>query len=226
VKRRLVVLAGGIVLLMVAGWGTPHLLRRLVFFRVRQVELAGLRYLAPEQVLRSLALAPNRNLFDASGPLAERAAALPGVERVRVRRRLPATLRLEFVERPPVAFVPGPEGMVTLDADARPLPYDPTVTAFELPVIRRVDRAVVRVLALVRATDSLLYHRVDAAWVGSHETIVLALEEGTVLLRDGPTPGEIRAVEAVRRHLAERGEAFAELDGRFVGWVVVRRERA
>jgi cell division septal protein FtsQ len=226
VKRKAVVLAGGVALVLVAWWGSPHLLRRVAFFRVRQVELVGLRYLAPEQVLQSLALAPDRNLFDPSGPLVGRATALPGVEWVRVRRRLPATLRLEFAERVPVAFVPGPEGMVALDADARPLPYDPTAAAFELPVIRRADTTIARVLALVRATDSLLYDRVDAAWADSPETIVMALEEGTVLLRDGPTSGEIRAVEAVRRHLVERGETFAELDGRFRGWVVVRREPA
>lgn len=216
----------GAVALGGAVWGTPRVLRRVTFFRVRQVELVGLRYLAPEDVLRALALAPDRNLFDPSRPVAERAGALPGVERVRVRRRLPATVRIEFRERDPVAFTPGPQGMVALDAAARPLPYDPTATGFDLPVIRRPDTTLARVLALVRATDSVLYGRVDAAWVEARATVVLAMEEGAVLLRDEPTPAEIRAVETVRRHLANRAEPFAALDARFAGWVVVRRERA
>jgi hypothetical protein len=53
------------VVVLAAGWvGVPWLLRRLDFFRVRQIELVGVRYLAPDAVIGSLALAPGASVFD------------------------------------------------------------------------------------------------------------------------------------------------------------------
>lgn len=193
---------------------------------MRQVELVGLRYLAPEQVLATLRLAPDRHLFDPVGEIERRAEAIPGVERVSVTRRLPGTLRLTFVERVPVAFAPGPAGLVPLDADARPMPYDPALTGFDLPVLDRPDSVLVQALAQVRVADSVLFQRVDAARRGRGGMVVLELGTRQILLQPMPTIDEIRAVETVRRHLVRSGRAFDVLDARFDGWVVVRRGRA
>lgn len=203
----------------------PLALRQVAFFRVRRVELVGLRYRSPESVLTALGLEPDRNVFENNGTVARRATALPGVERVRVERRLPGTLRLVFVERLPVAFVPAPEGLVAVDAEGEALPYDPAATGLDLPLIRQLDSVLVRTLALVRVTDSALFQDVDAARRGAHETVILELERQHVLLRAIPTTFDIRAVGAVRRHLGETRRPFDELDVRFAGWVVVRRGR-
>ena len=117
-KRRMVLsLASGAVA-VTALLVTPLLLRRLDFFRVRQVELLGVRYLSPDAVLEALALQPDQNLFDDLKAMEERALRVAGVTSSRVVRRLPGTLRVVVTERMPMAFAPGPQGFVTLGARA------------------------------------------------------------------------------------------------------------
>ena len=53
-----------------------------------------------------------------------------------------------------------------------------------------------------------------------------ALGAGRIRLSVPVNPEVVRAVSAVRRDLMARGSVWAELDGRFRGWVVVRREAA
>lgn len=214
---------GALVLLPVAAWLSPLALRRVDFFKVRRVELVGVRYLAPETVLEALKLEPDRNLFDDNGPPERRAGAIPGVVRANVRRRLPATLRVELVERVPVAFVPGDSGLVPLDEEARVLPYDPAESGLDLPIVPLIEPAVVRALGVVRLADSALYQEVVAARRGGRNTIILELEQQQVLLQEIPDVGDIRSVEAVRRHLVANGRPFDQLDARFAGWVIVRR---
>jgi cell division protein FtsQ len=226
VRRRITLAVVALCAIGVAVVSAPLALRQVRFFGVRQVELVGLRYLAPEQVLATLRLAPDRHLFDPLGEVERRAEAIPGVERVSVTRRLPGTLRLTFVERVPVAFAPGPAGLVPLDADARPMPYDPALTGFDLPVLDRPDSVLVQALAQVRVADSVLFQRVDAARRGRGGMVVLELGMRQILLQPMPTIDEIRAVETVRRHLVRSGRAFDALDARFAGGVVVRRGRA
>lgn len=225
-SRRLVLACLLLIVVIATAGFAPRALRRMEFFRMRQVELVGLRYLAPEQVLATLDLAPGHHLFDPTGEIEQRAEAIPGVVDVKVQRRLPGTLRLVVAEQVPVAFAPGPAGLVPLDAECRPLPYDPAVSGFDLPLVPRVDSIVVRALALVRTADSSLFQEVDAARRGAGGTVVLELGAHRVLLRATPTRYEIHAVETVRKQLIRSGRHFEALDARFAGWVVVRRGRA
>lgn len=225
--RRRLRCAAVLVLVGAALWAAaPLALRQVPLFHVRRVELVGLRYLSPERVLEALAIAPNRNLFDGVRALERRAAAVPGVVRVRVERRLPGTLRVAFVERVPVAFVPAGDGLVAVAEDGALLPYDPAATGLDLPLVRQADSLVVRTLALVRTADSALFQDVQAARLGGDDTVILELGRERVLLRATATTFDIRAVEAVRRHLGAAGRRFDELDVRFAGWVVVRRSGA
>ncbi|UCF41065.1 MAG: FtsQ-type POTRA domain-containing protein [Gemmatimonadota bacterium] len=224
-KRRLV-LFGLLVLVVIATAGfAPRALRHVEFFRMRQVELIGLRYLAPDQVLATLNLGPVQHLFDPTDDIERRAEAIPGVVDVEVQRRLPGTLRFVFAEEVPVAFAPGAAGLVPLDGACRPLPYDPALTGFDLPLVQRVDTLVVRALALVRAADSSLFHEVDAARRGAGGAVVLELGGRSVLLPAVPTRSDIYAVGAVRDQLMRSGRPYQALDARFAGWVVVRRGR-
>ncbi len=225
-KRRLVLFCLLVLVVIATAGFAPRALRRVEFFRMRQVELVGLRYLAPEQVLTALDLGPAHHLFDPTDAIERRAEAIPGVVDVKVQRRLPGTLRLVVAEEVPVAFAPGPAGLVPLDAECRPLPYDPAVSGFDLPLVPRVDTVVVRALALVRTADSTLFQEVDAARRGAGGTVVLELGEHRVLLRAAPTRNEIHAVGTVREQLMRSGRPFEALDARFAGWVVVRRGRA
>lgn len=225
-KRPALLFAGAAVLLLGGVVLSPLALRQLTFFGVRRVELVGTRYLAPEQLVARLGLAPDQNLFDDTGEIARRVERVGGVVSARVERRLPGTLRITVVERVPVAFAPAPDGLVPLDASGRALPYDPAATGLALPLVPRADSLVLGALAQVRAADSALYQDVDAAQRGEAGAVLLEVGQRRVMLRGRSTIEEVQAVAAVRRHLAASGRPYAELDARFEGWVVARRSRS
>jgi cell division septal protein FtsQ len=220
--RRRVWLALSVLVVAAGVLALPTALRRTGFFRIRQVELVGLRYQQPDSVLARLGLEAERHLFQSVRAIEERARAMPAIAAVRVKRRLPGTLRIVVEERRPVAFVPSQTGMIAVDGDASPLAYEPAVTGFDLPLIERADSVVVGTLAAVRATDSLLYRRVSSARRGDGDAVILELESEWVVLRGVPTTLDIVAVETVRRHLEARGLGFDRLDARFPRKVFVR----
>lgn len=225
-KRRALLFGGGLVLLFAGLAGGALALRHMSFFRVRRVELVGTRYLSPERLVQRLGLRPDQNLFDDTGRIARQAEQVAGVVSARVERRLPGTLRIVVVERVPLAFAPGPNGLAALDAEGRALPYDPAATGLELPLVPQADSLVLGALAQVRAADSTLYQEVQAAQRGPAGSVILDLGQRRVLLRGHPAPAEVEALAAVRRQLAATGRPYAELDARFAGWVVARRSRS
>lgn len=225
-NRRVAVALVAIVL-VVSAWAVPASLRRMPFFRVRQVELIGVRYLAPDSVLEHLGLSRTQNLFDEAAPIVTRAEQMGGVVSATVNRRLPGTLRVTIVERVPVAFAPGPKRLVAMDGHGNALPYDPTASSLDLPMVARADSLLLRSLAVVRAADSTVFHDVDGARrrTARGGDVVLDMSKGArrVLFDGAPTPDDVRTVSAVRRHLAQTGRPYRELDARYRGWVVARR---
>ena len=206
-------------------FGLPPLLRGLVFFRVRQVEIAGLQYLDPANVIAALKLSPRASVFDDPAPLRRRVYAMPGVDAVHVGRRLPGTLRVELREAVPVALASRGAALALLDARGRVLPFDPLRSAPDLPLAANGDARVTGVLARVRDSDPDLFARIGAAWRVGPDVV---LEVGGRRLWFGAqvSAEDIRAVTAVEQALARSGRPYQELDGRFAGQVIVRRTRA
>jgi hypothetical protein len=81
----------------------------------------------------------------------------------------------------------------------------------------------VGVLALVQAVDPALFQRITGARSSKRGDVLLELGAHRVLLRRDARPEVIRAVALVGQDLAATGRAYAELDARFAGQVVVRR---
>jgi len=134
--------------LLVLSWlGAPFVLRRLAMFRVRQIELVGVRNLAPDAVIAALRLGPRASVFGDTRLLADRVRGLAGVAEARVVRRLPAVLSVELREVEPAALVVAPRGsgrgLVAVDAAGRPLPFDPARSGLDLPIAASGDSAVV-----------------------------------------------------------------------------------
>jgi cell division septal protein FtsQ len=199
--------------------------REIGFFRLRQVEITGPRYLEPAFVLDRLGVERDRNIFDPLGSLRERARAIPGVVEAEVSRRLPGTVRVRVTERAAVAFARGDSGLVALDAAGQALPYDPSRTGFDVPVLEQADSGITRVLDLVRREHPTLYGDVDAVRRGPAESIILELGDRRVWLSVRSNTRHLQELETVRHHLDQNAIPFQELDARFDGWVVVRRER-
>ena len=212
-RRALVGLAGSGVLTLL--WlGAPFALRRLRVFRVRQVELVGVRNLAPDAVIAALRLGPGASVFSDTRLLADRVRGLAGVAEARVVRHLPA------------ALTPGPRGtrLVAVDAAGHPLPFDPARSGLDLPIAASGDSGVVGVLALIQSVDPALFQTITGARRMARGDVLLEVGSRRVLVRRDAGPEVIRAVVLVAQDLAARGRSYVELDARFAGQVVVRRK--
>lgn len=204
---------------------SPHLLRRLDFFRVRRVEISGLHYLEAPKVVAALRLSRSASIFDDPAPLTRRVQALPGVIEAEVGRRAPGTLRVILREAMPVALTPKLDRLAMVDAAGRVLPFDPLASSPDLPVLIGGGAQVTGALARVRDFDPALFARIDAAWrVGPD--VVFEVDGRWLWFGPQPTAEDIRAVTAVEQTLARQGRKFQELDGRFAGQVIVRWSRA
>lgn len=214
--------AGAVAVGLGVSFGGPALGRQLEFFRVRRVEFVGMRYQKPSAALAALELQRTASVFDNLDLLARRAARIPGVEQAEVERRFPGTLIVRVRESAPVALVPRARGRLALmDSAGRVLPFDPAYSAPDLPIVARVEARVGQLLRRMQQVDPALFARVaTAARLGND--VALIVDGRRVLLRSDASAEEMRAVMAVAQDLARKGEAYAELDGRYSGYVVVR----
>jgi cell division septal protein FtsQ len=201
--------------------GAPKVLHRLDFFRIRRVEIAGLQYLPPAKVIAALELGSEASVFDDLSAAGGRVRAVPGVTSAVVRRRLPGTLEIELVEAVPVALTPRSGGMALLDSSGKVLPFDPAVSAPDLPVAASADARVARVLASVQEYDPVLFARVRMAW-RVRDDVLLDVDGRRLWFGPEVTAEDIRAVMAVAQDLARQGRKYHELDGRYAGQVIVR----
>ncbi|MGH7530363.1 MAG: cell division protein FtsQ/DivIB [Gemmatimonadales bacterium] len=219
---------GSAVLVMMALWSAaPALLRRLAFFRVRQVEVVGIRFLDPDAVLGALELGPRASVFDDTEALAERLrrSGVRGIADVRVVRRLPGALQVIVREVEPVALVVAPRGnLLVVDAAGAELPFDPARVGagLDLPIVRGADTAVVGVLARIQAFDPALFRAIDAARRVSRDVLLECGPHRVLLTRDAG-PEVVQAVALVTKDLAAKARPYAELDARYAGQIVVRR---
>jgi cell division septal protein FtsQ len=209
-----------------AGWlVVPFGLRHLEFFRVRRVEIVGLKYLDAAKVVGAAKIPPRASVFDDLEPVAARLRTLRGVAGAGVSSRAPGTLRIELREAQPVALTPKGDRLAIVNDRGEVLPFDPLASAPDLPVLIGGGELVARALARAKQFDPALYARIDAAWrVGPD--VVFEVGGRWFWFGSGLTAEDIRAVTAVEQALARNGRAYQELDGRFAGQVVVRKARA
>lgn len=212
---------GGLAVVGAAWLGGPRLLRRLEFFRVRRIEIAGARYLAPRTITGALALGRDASVFDDLGVMEGRLRALPGVRAAGLGRRLPGTLIVTLTETEPVALIPRRGALTPVDDRGRVLPYDPAQVVPDLPIATSADSGLTRVLATVRTTDPALFSQIASA-ARVRDDVVLDLDGRRFWFTANATVEDVRAVTAVAQDLARRERSYRELDGRFAGQVIVR----
>jgi cell division septal protein FtsQ len=213
---------GALAITALLWYAVPGVLRRLDFFRVRRVEIAGIHYLAPATIIAALGLDARSSVFDDLEAPRRSLRLIPGVRSADLNRRLPGTLEVMVEEAVPVVLAPGGARLALFDSSGQALPFDPAVSAPDLPIAASADRSIARVLATVRASEPGLFDRIEAAWrVGGD--VVLDLGGWRIWFGPAPTAEDIRAVMAVVQDLARQRREYAELDGRFAGQVIVRR---
>src|SRR5207245_1681544 len=189
--------------LLALGWLAAPLVRRHVaFFQVRQIELLGVRNLAPDAVIAALRLPDEASVFSDTRMLADRVRGLAGVADARVVRRLPAALRVELKEVEPAALVAG-RGLVVVDAAGRPLPFDPTPAAGgggpDLPIATTAASGGGGVLALIRSLDAGRVEAVSGARGSARRDVPV----GVGLAKNaGVRRGMVRDIEETTRSIA------------------------
>ena len=203
-------------------WWGRQLASRLSFFRVRRVEIVGVRYLAPSDILARLRVDTTRSVWDDPTPLEQRVAAHPQVGSVSIRRKLPGTLVVSVVENMPIAMVSTESGFLVFDDRGRQLPLDPSKVPVNLPIAARRDTALFRLLARVRAERPRIFARLsDISRAGDGE-VLMHFESLPVRAMLDVTPDRLAEIFPVEADLAKRQARVAELDLRFRDQVIAR----
>jgi cell division protein FtsQ len=202
-------------------WGRA-LLQSMDFFRVRRVEIEGVRYAAPDEIVSRLRVDTTGSIWDDVSPLEARVAEHPQVREVRITRKLPGTLVVHVTENPPVALVNSPRGLVVTDAAGDSLPVDPTSMDVDLPVLASRDSLLLRLLGEVQAEDPALFARVSEAHRTSRGEVVLVLPELRILADAAVTAERLAELMPVELDLARRRWRANELDLRYRDQVIAR----
>lgn len=219
-RRGAVALAA--LVLLTSPWWARLIASQLSFFRIRRVEIVGVRYLAPSDILARLRVDTTRSVWDDPTPLERRVAAHPQVANVSIGRKLPGTLVVNVVENMPIAMVSTETGFLVFDDRGRQLPLDPSKIPVDLPIAARRDTALFRLLARVKSERPNVYARLDdVARVGDRE-VVLHFKTLQVRAMLDVTADRLAEIFPVEADLAKRQARVAELDLRFRDQVIAR----
>ena len=215
---------GALLLLLLASplWA-PRVLRQLAFFRVRKVEVNGLRYTPAGEVLARLNVDTTRSVWDPLDPLAARVMAHPQVESAFVSRKLPGTIVVNVVERRPVALVPIGAELRAVDERGVTLPLDPSHTPVDAPVVTAPrDARVYHLLGQMQREAPALYARISSIRPAGSGELLVQVADVPVRTMTSVTLARLSDIEPVERDLARRQLRVAELDLRYRDQVIAR----
>ncbi|MEO6865599.1 MAG: FtsQ-type POTRA domain-containing protein [Gemmatimonadaceae bacterium] len=219
--RYLGAIAAAIVLATSPRWGHAAL-HRLAYFHVRKLEIRGVRYLQPEDVVARLRVDTLRSIVDDLAPLEARIRSHPQVSDVTITRRFPGTLIITIRENMPVALVPRGDGLQPYDSLGRALPIDPSRAALDLPVLTTPNRGALRLLGELRARDPGMFDRISEVAPDSSGLVLTLTSSLRLRALPGVAPERFRDIFPVESDLARRNERAAELDLRYRDQVVAR----
>lgn len=212
----------------------------MTLFAVRDIEVRGLVYASPEEVIALMDLEAEATVWGDTEEWARRVERHPMVTAARVRRRPPGTLRVEVEERRPVALAATPL-LEPVDRLGTRLPVDPAETRLDLPLLstpRPFPRArllpekgrdlAAEVGRLMEADTAFLQRVSEVSWL-DERTVRARWSEPAVefVFGVGTPPHRIREglivlLDALRR---DPGHPPQVIDLRFADQVVVRANR-
>jgi len=224
IRWRAAGIATAVLAALAAPWWGPPLLSRLSFFRVRDVEVSGYRYVQPVDVLKRLRLDTTTSVWSDLSELEHRVEMNPQIKSATVDRELPATLVVRVTENPPIAYVTTSQGLRPVDKDGRFLPIDPSRIAIDLPVLARADTALLHLLANVRSVSPALFGEISDIRRTGGADIALTLPSAQVRALAGISAQRLADILPVEADLARRKARVTELDLRFRDQVIARTQ--
>jgi len=224
-----------IALIMAAAWGVRAGARQMAFFRVRSVEVRGVRYLQPAEIISRLKVDTLASLWDDLTPYRNRLRGHPQVSDVSVSRKMPGTLVVTIKENLPVALIQTPAGLLPYDSTGKQLPIDPARTNLDLPIVATDDPVLLKLVGAIRAAEPRVYARIEEAKRTGREEILLTLSRGVgsadTILRGrallvrvpiGLSVERLADIFPVESDLARRQIHVGELDLRYHDQVIAR----
>jgi cell division protein FtsQ len=177
------------------------------------------------------------NIFD----VLKRIESQPFVKSVRVNRQIPDALRIEIVEREPIASLSGGQ-LQYVDAYGVLLPYIQSSVRFDLPMISGIKgvqnvlpgKAVqsneliqaIDVLQTALAIDSTVYHLISEVKMSDHDEIILYSADGGVpiILGNGEIAKKLVTLQTFWNNFVKTGDAdkLRYIDLRYDGQVIVK----
>jgi cell division protein FtsQ len=204
-------------------WGRATM-HGMTYFHIRKLEIRGVRYLQPSDVVARLRVDTLRSIVDDIAPLEARLRAHPQVADVAITRRFPGTLVVTIKENMPVALVPRGDGLQPYDSAGRALPIDPSRANLDLPVLTSPDRGALRLIGELRATDPKMFDLISEVVPDGRDLVFTLNSSLRVRASAGVAPQRFRDIFPVESDLARRNERAAELDIRYRDQVVARLE--
>ena len=215
-------IAAGVFFLLLSPLWAPLLLRRMVFFRVRHVEIVGARYVGARDILDRMRVDTLASVWDPTGPWTSRVAQHPLVREVELDRKLPGTLVVRLVEHVPVALVPTAGGFRAFDERGVALPIDPTTADVDAPILARADSAMFRLLGAARTGAPELYRRMSEIRREGGGELLVVLDSLPVRTLADVTLNRLADAELVEQDLSRRKLRPIELDLRYRDQVIAR----
>ncbi len=223
-------------------WGRA-LLTHVDYFNVKQVEVVGAHWAAPDSLLHLAAIRSDRSVWDDFDDVESRLEEHPLIQDAEIKRAGFRGVRLIVREVEPVALVSAPN-LRAVRSDGILLPIDPTRTPLDLPLVAieaQVSGDSTR-LAEGPALEALLIfarlHALDPGLAALASDFELAADRGLMvtLVESQPVhslvlPAEfdevlVRRVRATLSDLRSRGVDAAVLEARYANQIVVRRQQA
>jgi cell division protein FtsQ len=230
-----------VAIIMGVAWATRAGARQMAFFRVRAVEIRGVKYLQPAQVLSRLKVDTTMSLWDDLEPLRERVRHHPQVNDVTITRRMPGTLVVTVEENRPVALIQTSTGLLPYDSVGRELPIDPARSNLDLPIVATNDPVLLKLVGAIRYAEPRVFARIDEVRRIGREEVLLTMSRGagenarakganivpreqTLLVRIpiGLSVERLADIFPVENDLARRQAHVSELDLRYRDQVIAR----
>lgn len=217
-------------------FAVPRVLPAVPGFEVRRVELQGIEWLSPLEVLQASGIREGQSVWDDPAQWEAALERHAVIAHATVSRRLPGTLRVEVEEKAPVAYL-ADEVLVPVSASGERLPLDPTRIAADLPIVRGYENGEVppsmlaEVERLTRLAPVLL---AEVSEIGARDPegseLLLRHRAADIVVPAGAQADRLVELSAVLADLEERLRGkevggIATVDLRFEDQIVVRLPR-